>query len=116
MVRSGSLLLGMGLVILWVAGLNAHAPAWIAWLDGLAALCAFALASLASGEGVRARASGGALALGFGLLALAIAGLVVRVSSLWVSWWTFAFAAAFLALGLFGSLGHIERGGVPRRA
>ena len=45
MVRGASIVLGAGLIALWLVGLGNHATAWLTWLDGVAALCAFGLAA-----------------------------------------------------------------------
>ena len=91
-----SIVLGLGLIILWIAGLSAHAVGWLTWLDGLVGLLAivagFGVLRLATRAGVAT--SGG---LAFGLVILWIIGLAAG-GTLWLAWWTFAFACAFLAL------------------
>jgi len=99
MVRGTSIVLGIGLVLLWIVGLSNHASAWLTWLDGLAALCAFGVAAAAVPEGAGVTAAS-PLGLSVGLYVLWIIGLAMHVET-WLAWWTFAFATGFLLLGLF---------------
>src|ERR1041385_4416314 len=41
MTRGTSIVLGAGLIIVWLVGLGNGATSWLTWLDGVAALCAF---------------------------------------------------------------------------
>ncbi len=109
MIRIGSGVLGLGLVILWIVGLSNHATHWLTWLDGLAALCAFAVAAMAPTEGVRRNVSSASIALSIGLFVLWIIALAVGASS-WLAWWTFAFACAFLLLGVGGMIAPRQEG------
>jgi hypothetical protein len=107
--------LAIGLVILWIAGLNAHAAGWLTWLDGVAAVCAFLIAgSVASSLG-RGSTSGFLVALAVGLAILWIIGLATH-AALWLTWWTFGFACAFLLLGIGAGVraGHEVRPTQPR--
>jgi hypothetical protein len=102
MVRGISVFLGIGLVILWIAGLSTpNTAGWLVWLDGIAALCAFAIAGATVPGVSRASRAGGPIALSLGLFALWVIGLATNVQS-WLAWWTFAFACAFLLLGIAG--------------
>jgi hypothetical protein len=103
MIRIGSGVLGIGLVILWIVGLSDHATHWLTWLDGLGALCAFAVAAMAPSEGVRRDVSSASIALSIGLYVLWIIALATSAAS-WLAWWTFAFACAFLLLGVGGMI------------
>src|SRR5579871_3447331 len=89
-----SVVLGFGLIILWVAGLSAHAVGWLTWLDGLIGVLA-----IAAGFGVLRAATRAGVAtsggLAFALFILWVIGLAAG-RSLWMVWWTFAFACAFL--------------------
>ena len=95
MFRAISFVLGLGLVLLWLAGLSSHASAWLTWLDGLAALIAIAGAA-ALVEFHRGGTAGTGL-LALGLFILWIIGLATG-ATLWLSWWTFAFACAFVVV------------------
>jgi hypothetical protein len=104
MVRGSSIVLGIGLVILWLVGLSNHATAWLTWFDGLAALCAFGIAAAVSSEHASTSVvSGGPIALAMGLYVLWIVGLATHAEH-WLSWWTFAFATAFLVVGVSASM------------
>jgi hypothetical protein len=84
-------MLGIGLAILWVAGMNDPlAPPWLTWLIGVAALGGFVCAR---------GAANGPLALSVGLLLLWAGGLVAA-SPAWLSWWIFGFASASFLLGI----------------
>jgi hypothetical protein len=101
MVRGTSIALGIGLAILWIVGLSNHAAMWLTWLDGLAALCAFGVASAAVPDVTRSTAvTASPIVLATGLFVLWIIGLAVHAEG-WLAWWTFAFACGFLLLGLF---------------
>ncbi|HZS37689.1 MAG TPA: hypothetical protein VFF06_12720, partial [Polyangia bacterium] len=90
--------------------LSDHATAWLAWLDGAAAIGAFAVASMAS-EGVAvSRAAGGPLGLALALFLLWIIALATGADH-WLAWWTFAFACGFLILGFLGSSQRAPHGG-----
>lgn len=99
MVRGISLVLAIGLVVLWILGLSQHATGWMTWLDGLGALIGFAIAGGVTSELSRTAAATGPVALAIGLGVLWIIGLATN-ASLWLTWWTFAFAVAFLLVGI----------------
>ena len=45
MIRSFSVVLGIGLVVMWIAGLSTlNSPTWMNWLDLVAAIGAFVVA------------------------------------------------------------------------
>jgi len=109
MVRSWSIVLGIGLAILWVAGMNdPYAPGWLVWLDGVAALISFLVAGMASDGLVERRDAAGPFALALGLGLIWAIGLAERVVP-WVAWWTFAFACAFAAVGVMARRGPVVR-------
>jgi hypothetical protein len=95
-------LLAIGLVILWLVGLSQHATAWLTWLDVVGALFGFAIAAGAGPQVARGFAGGAPIALAIGLGVLWIIGLATHAEA-WLTWWTFAFACAFLLLGIGGS-------------
>jgi hypothetical protein len=96
--RGISIVLAVGLVILWLVGLNRHATPWLTWLDVVAALCAFAIAAGIAGR-TRGADVGAPVVLAIGLFVLWIIGLSTH-ASMWLVWWTFAFACAFLFVGV----------------
>jgi hypothetical protein len=98
-VRGISLILAVGLVILWLVGLSQHATAWLTWLNGLGALVGFAIAAGAVPRLERGVGSGGSIALAIGLGVLWIIGLAEHRET-WLVWWTFAFACAYFLLGI----------------
>lgn len=97
MVRLWSVLYGVGLALLWLAGLLGGGPRWYAWLDALAAVCAVGGGTIAASVPPRLKVEG-PLALAAGLFGLWIAGLAARVPG-WQAWWTFLFAVLFAVLG-----------------
>lgn len=103
MVRGISVVLGVGLVVLWILGLSQHATGWMTWLDGLAALIAFAIAAGVTSELSRTAAATGPVALAIGLGVLWLIGLGTH-AALWLTWWTFAFGVAFLLVGIGASV------------
>ncbi|HLK91757.1 MAG TPA: hypothetical protein VKZ18_17835 [Polyangia bacterium] len=105
-----SVVLGFGLIILWVAGLSAHAVGWLTWIDGIVGLLA-----IAAGFGILRAATRAGVAtsggLSFALLVIWIIGLAAG-STLWMVWWTFAFACGFLILAAasMSGEGRLHRG------
>ena len=95
MFRAVSVALGFGLIILWIAGMSARAEPWLTWLDGFAGLVAIGL-GLGFAKATRAGVAGWSL-LAFALFVLWIVGLAAG-GTLWLAWWTSAFAFAFLIL------------------
>lgn len=103
MFRPISVALGIGLIILWIAALSAHAVPWLTWLDGVAGLVAIGLGlTFAAQVGRSGMAGWGLLALS--LFALWIIALAAG-TTLWLAWWTFAFACAFLILAASATAG-----------
>jgi hypothetical protein len=91
-----SVALGIGLLIVWISALSAHATPWLSWFDGLIGLGAIFLGVTALRATARPGIAGwGSVALG--LFILWIVGLSAR-STPWLAWWTFAFACAFVVL------------------
>ena len=114
MTRGISVALSVGLVILWIVGLGQHATGWLTWLDGLGALFGFAIAAGVAPGITRAAASGSPIALAVGLGVLWIIGLATHAEA-WLSWWTFAFAVAFLLVGIgAGAQGRAPTAPRPR--
>jgi hypothetical protein len=100
MIKSWSIIFGIGLGILWLAGLGApSATPWMTWFNALGALCSFLIAAGVSDSSARGRRVSSTLMLSIGLFALWIVGLAVGVVA-WQTWWTFAFACGFLVLSI----------------
>lgn len=109
MLKGWSLALGVGLAILWIAGLSATAAApWLTWLDAVGAICAFVIAATVSDASDRNIRAGSTGALAVGLFALWIIGLSSAVPG-WQAWWNFAFACASGILAI--ATGVSARGG-----
>jgi hypothetical protein len=119
MVRTWSIVLGIGLIILGIAGLNSPGGTWIAWLDIAGGIISFFVgasapmaAPAAAGGAVggpryysNTGASGGLLFICAGLFAMWIAALVTRNVTPTMAWWNFAFACAY-GLLVLGSAGR----------
>ena len=100
MVRQISVVLGIGLVILWITELNMNITPWLTWFDLAAGICAFVIAGILderSPQNVRVAAP---IALSLGLFALWIISLEASGAPVWQPWWNFGFACAFLLTGL----------------
>lgn len=95
-----SVALGVGLAILWIAGLSSpYAPVWLTWLDGVGALCAFMIGGANKPADLRNRRMTGPVLLSVGIFALWIIALATKTVG-WMTWWNFAFACAFLFFGV----------------
>jgi len=102
MLRNGDALFGVGLALLWIAGLATGAAQWLTWLEFVAAICAFYLAAYGQN---RAGGSLGTLALAIVLFVAAIIGATGRAEA-WLSWSTFGLACLF---GLVSAVGAVVR-------
>ena len=87
--------LGLGLVILRVAGLSSRATSWLFWLDGLGGLVAIA-SGLVLGASTRIGAAASA-ALALGTVPARVVALAAGATA-WLTWWTLLFGFAFLSL------------------
>jgi hypothetical protein len=100
MLKGWSTILGIGLAVLWFAGLNTlNATPWVTWLDGLGALCAWGIALAVSDTSPVGSRTGSTGALTIGLLALWVVTLFTPVPG-WQVWWNFGFACAFGILAI----------------
>lgn len=99
-VRTWLTVLGVGMVVLWVAGLSSSlAPTWMVWLDLVAAALTFVGVAGTRPQTDKAVRSGGTIALAAGVFALWLAGLVNNAVP-WMSWWNFIFACGYLFVGI----------------
>jgi len=104
MVRGSSIVLGAGLIVLWLVGLANHATPWLTWLTALGGLSAFGIAAAVSPARANTRHGfampvGAPIGLAIALFLLWIVALSVGATG-WLAWWTFTFGCAFLILGL----------------
>lgn len=106
MVRTWSIILGIGLIILGIAGLNTAAGGpWIAWLDILGGLMSFFVAASArpavtAVSTQRYPNAGGVLFLSLGLFAMWIIGVVTKSVTPTLAWWNFGFACVYGLLAI----------------
>lgn len=98
MARIGSVILGVGLVILWIVGMNHSATAWLTWMVGLTGLVSFIIAGLAPAESGHA-GTGAPGVVGGALIVLWLLGLGLHATG-WLNWWTFVFGCGGLALAV----------------
>lgn len=96
MARVGSVILGAGLVVLWIVGLNQGATMWLTWLLGIAGLTSIVVAAMLPAHHGREGAKSPA-ALGFVLFAFWILGIATHATS-WLTWWTFALGLGYLGI------------------
>jgi hypothetical protein len=109
MLKKYSTLLGIGLLVLWGTGLrSAEAAPWISWLVGVGALCSFGIAAFTPSYAGKNTKMGEAVLVGTGMFILWILGMSNGVVP-WMAWWTFAFACAFLLLGIVLGLAPEKR-------
>ena len=95
--------------MLWGVSLGAaDATPWMTWLVGLAALGSLGIAAFTPSYASRNTKMGEAVLLATGLFVLWIAGLVNAVAP-WMAWWAFAFACAYLLLGVVVGLTSEKR-------
>ena len=98
-IKSLAILLGLGLFALWIVGLVGSATSWLTWIVLAGAVAAFFVASVTPLVGTRGSRSSGIFLVSAALFGLWIAALVVH-ATVWLAWWTFAIACAFLVLGI----------------
>jgi hypothetical protein len=115
-MRPGMILLGIGLGLLWLAGLYNHATSWLVWLTFASAILSllFGLMPETVSGAAPGKRSGTLMRMPpfvqtAVLLVLWIIGLASGATS-WLTWWTFAFAIAYGLLGLGTSLPESRAG------
>lgn len=99
MVRGFSIFFGVGLVVLGIFGQYSGLPPWVYSLDLAVAFVAVFVAAIASVHSSRVIKIGAPLCLSALLFMIATAAYSEHLS-IWVSRWNFAFALAFLLVGL----------------
>ena len=104
MVRRSSLIIGVGLALLWAIGLGLDRHASLLWFDAVAAVIAFGIAGLVQDEHNPASSFGPAM-LGLGLAALWIVGIASRQPT-WAVWAQLPFAVACLAVAAMTASGR----------
>lgn len=113
MVRATSIVLGVGLMLLWLIGLGQRATPWLTWLVGVGGMGAFAVAAVVSPRrNSLAALVASPMAVGIGLVVLWIIGVSVGATG-WVAWWAFAFACTFFLLALVAT--SSDGRSLPRR-
>jgi hypothetical protein len=109
-MRPGLIVLGIGLGLLWVAGLSARATPWLVWFDFALAVGSLVAALSPSREGGlvdrpdrvdTATARRAPVGIGVLLVALWVLGLATGATP-WLAWWTFGFGLAYVLFGLAG--------------
>ncbi len=99
MVRGLMIALGIGLLILWIVGLQAGSAGWLLWLDFVGGVLSIIGGAALTDAVARYGRLGEPLFLSVGLFVLWIIALAVGMAA-WKTWWTFAFACAYLLVAL----------------
>jgi hypothetical protein len=100
MIRGSSIVLGVGMIVLWLVGLVHHATPWLTWLTAVGAVAAFGIAAgITPDRRGLALPVGAPIGLSIALFLLWIVG-VSSGATAWMAWCVFAFGVAFTALGL----------------
>lgn len=109
-VLGASVVLGIGLIVLWLVGLGQGSAGWLLWMDLLAGIVSIGAGVAASEERApRWSRIGEPVALGVATAILWIIALARGVES-WKTWWTFAFACAYFVVGIATGVEQRERG------
>src|SRR5262245_30626729 len=102
MVRPWMIVLGIGLLLVWLAGVGYHTASWLLWLDFIGGILSIAAGLFAPAELSRNARMAMPLALSATLFLLWIISLVVGQEP-WKVWWTFAFACGYLLVAALGA-------------
>jgi hypothetical protein len=101
--------LGTGLAVLGLNGLNQPGAHWVAWLDLVAAFGAFAVVITPPR---RSKFVAAPFTIGIALFAVWFSSFLGPVP-IWMTWWNFAFASLFSLLGVGASFDtHWDRTGI----
>ncbi|MBI3542482.1 MAG: hypothetical protein HY075_04310 [Deltaproteobacteria bacterium] len=119
MVRSWSIVLGIGLGLLGLAGLGSTTGgAWMSWLDVILAIASFVVAATVSGRrstGATVTSttlmtdggeSSGPAFVSLSLFAIWVIGMFTRDVATSMIWWNFAFGCAYGLLTLVSKTRH----------
>lgn len=100
MLRTWTMILGIGLAILWIVGITTQGQApWLSWLQLAGAIYSFLIAASVDDLSPRNARVGNTLTISIGLFVLWIIALASSVLP-WQTWWTFGFACAYLLLAI----------------
>jgi hypothetical protein len=100
MLRTWTVILGLGLAILWIFGVTSRGEAgWLSWLQLVAGIYSLLVAASVDDLSPRRTRVSNTLSISIGLSVLWILALVSPVLR-WQAWWTFAFACAYLVLAI----------------
>jgi hypothetical protein len=96
------ILLGIGLLVLWLVGLGERSAGWLLWLNFIVGVLSI-VGGLTISEGMaRGARVGEPTLLSLALFVFWIVALATSVAS-WKTWWTFAFACAYGLLAISGT-------------
>jgi hypothetical protein len=109
------IVLGIGLLLIWLAGVSTHSAGWLSWLDFVAGATSLLIGAFRPAEVAPATRFGMPLALAIGLFVIWLIGLGVGSPHARV-WWTFAFACAYLLVALSVGTPARQTTRVPPRA
>jgi hypothetical protein len=110
-LRTWLTVLGIGMVVLWIAGLSSPVESrWMTWLDLVAAALTFVGVAFTTPATARNTRVSGTIALASGLFGLWVNGLIHHAVP-WLTWWNFLFACAYLVVGIAASRGDVSASG-----
>jgi len=110
MLRNGDALAGVGLLLLWLAGLVTRSTQWLTWVNLILSICAFYLAAYGKD---RAAGPAGTIALACTLFVSWIVALAQGATG-WLSWATFGIACFILLVGIGSALSRFDSRIPPR--
>src|SRR5262249_22895503 len=115
MVRPWMIVLGVGLLLLWLAGVGSRTGGGLLWIDFVLGVASIGAGVFAAALSRNAR-MGIPVALSIALFFVWMSGLALRQQP-WRSWWTFAFACGYLLVAaLAGAAQQRPTEGAPPRA
>lgn len=104
MVRGITAALALGLLVLWMAGINSPvSQPWIAWADMVVGALAFFFAANINEASPKSRLVGGPVLISAVLFLCWLGGVASATGTSWLAWWNFAFACAYLLVGILAS-------------